>query len=194
MIDLSIVKGQPGYIKAKKTKYLICSLAEFAVVAALVIIGYVQTGSKMNLLTVVAVVGCLPASKMLVEYIAMAPHKSIEQKKYQEIQEKAKLLTKVYDLIITSPEKVMPIDAIVISGHTVCGYTSGEKTDEVKVAKYLKEMLSHNGCEKVTVKVFHDYVAFLSRAEGMNNIASIDKSDNRRLERKIKKAILSTSM
>ena len=55
-------------------------------------------------------------------------------------------------------------------------------------------MLQKNHCEKVTVKVFHDYVAFLSRAEGMNNIASIDKTDNRKLERKIKKLILSTSM
>lgn len=191
---MKVEKGKPGYIKAEKNRYLIWSIAEFAVVAALVIIGYVQTGSKMNLLTVVAVVGCLPAAKTLVEFITMAPHKSIETKKYKEIEEKANLLVKAYDLIITNSEKVMPVDVIVISGYTVCGYTSNPKTDEAKVASYLKEMLQKNHCEKVTVKVFHDYVAFLSRAEGMNNIASIDKTDNRKLERKIKKLILSTSM
>ena len=191
---MKVEKGKPGYIKAEKNRYLIWSIAEFAVVAALVIIGYVQTGSKMNLLTVVAVVGCLPAAKTLVEFITMAPHKSIETKKYKEIEEKANLLVKAYDLIITNSEKVMPVDVIVISGHTVCGYTSNHKTDEAKVSSYLKEMLQKNHCEKVTVKVFHDYVAFLSRAEGMNNIASIDKTDNRKLERKIKKLILSTSM
>ena len=191
---MKVEKGKPGYIKAEKNRYLIWSIAEFAVVAALVIIGYVQTESKMNLLTVVAVVGCLPAAKTLVEFITMAPHKSIETKKYKEIEEKANLLVKAYDLIITNSEKVMPVDVIVISGHTVCGYTSNPKTDEAKVASYLKEMLQKNHCEKVTVKVFHDYVAFLSRAEGMNNIASIDKTDNRKLERKIKKLILSTSM
>lgn len=54
---MTIEKGQPGYIKARKMKYLIFAIVEFAIVAALVILGYVQTGSKMNLLTVVAVVG-----------------------------------------------------------------------------------------------------------------------------------------
>lgn len=191
---MKIEKGKPGYIQAQKKRYLLWSAAEFAVVIALVVLGYVQTGSKMNLLTVVAVLGCLPASKMLAEFLTMAPHKSIEQAKYEEISQKAPLLTKAYDLIITSSEKVMPVDVVVISGHTVCGYTSNEKTDEGKVAKYLKELLAKNGCEKVTVKIFHDYVPFLSRAEGMNNIASIEKSDQRRIERKIQRIILSTVM
>lgn len=77
------------------------------------------------------VVGCLPASKMLVEFITIAPHQSIEKDIYQEIEAKASLLKRVYDLVITSPEKVMPVDAIVISGHTVIGYASNTKTDEV---------------------------------------------------------------
>ncbi len=191
---MKIKKGKPGYIKERKKRYLIWALAEFAVVAALMIIGYMQTGSRMNLFTVVAVVGCLPASKMLVEFIAMAPHKSIEEDKYEEVEEKAELLTKVYDLIITGNEKVMPVDVIVISGHTVCGYASNEKTDEAKISDYLKGMLKNNRCEKVTVKIFHDYKAFLSRAEGMNNIAAIDQTDHGRLERKIRNLILSTSM
>lgn len=191
---MKIEKGHPGYIQTQKKRYLTWSVVEFAVVIALVILGYIQTGSKMNLLTVVAVLGCLPASKMLAEFITMAPHKSISQETCQEIKKKAPLLTQVYDLIITSSEKVMPVDVIVISGHTVCGYTSNEKTDEGKTAKYLKELLAKNGCEKVTVKIFHDYIPFLSRAEGMNNIASIEKSDQRRIERKIKQIILSTAM
>ena len=45
-------KGQPGYIKWRKEKYLIGTIAEFAVVIALVVLGYVQTKTKLNLLTV----------------------------------------------------------------------------------------------------------------------------------------------
>lgn len=191
---MKIEKGRPGYIRFRKTKYLLWAVIEFAVVIALVVIGIVQSGSHMNLLTVVAVVGCLPAAKMLVEYITMAPYQSIASDKCKEIEEKAPLLTRVYDLVITSPEKVMQVDAIVISGHTVCGYTSNEKTDETKVARYIKEMLHNHKYEKVTVKVFHDYVAFLSRAEGMNSIAAIEKPDNRRRERRIRHLLLTTSM
>ena len=58
---MKIEKGNPGYIKSRKTKYLIWALVEFAVVLAIFILGYVQTGTRKNLLTVVAAVGCLPA-------------------------------------------------------------------------------------------------------------------------------------
>ena len=160
-------KGQPGYIKWRKEKYLTGTIAEFAVVIALVVLGYVQTKTKLNLLTVVAAVGCLPASKMLVEFITIAPHQSIE---------------------------VMPVDAIVISGHTVIGYASNTKTDEVTCARYLKDMLNANHHEKMTVKIFHDYKAFLSRVEGMNNIVEVGHTENVREDRAVRKLILSTCM
>ncbi len=189
-----IQKGQKGYIKSKKTKYLVWALAEFGVVAGLLIIGYTQTKTRLNLLTVVAIVGCLPASKMLVEFITMAPHKGISEEKYAEIEEKGNLLTRVYDMVITSKEKVMPVTAFVISNHMVCGYVESEKTDETKCAKYIKEMLETNKCDKITVKVFRDYHAFLARVEGMNNIASVEQPESRRKEKKIKNLILSVSM
>ena len=91
-------KGQPGYIKAKKQKYLLGAVVEFVIVIAIFVTGYIQTGSRLNLLTVVAVVGCLPAAKMLVEFITMAPYKSIEEAKYQELEEKAPLILKAYDM------------------------------------------------------------------------------------------------
>lgn len=186
-------KGKPGYIKARKNRYLLWTILEFAVVAALLILGYVQTGSKMNLLTVVAVVGCLPASKMLVEYITMAPHKGISREFFEETEAKAPLLLKAYDLIITSTEKVMPVSAIVIYGHTVCGFTDSSRTDEAKCAAAIKEMLKENRYEKMTVKIFRDYRTFLLRAEGMNNMAAVEKK-NRKMEEAIRELMLTISM
>lgn len=186
-------KGRPGYLKARKFRYLAWALAEFGIVAALLILGYVQTGSKMNLLTVVAIVGCLPASKMLAEFITMAPHKGISREMCEEIEEKAPLLTKAYDLVITSTEKVMPVAVFVICGHTVCGYTQSDRTDEAKCGAHIKEMLKENHYDKMTVKIFRDYKAFLLRAEGMNNIAAVDKPSGR-MEAAVKKLILTISM
>lgn len=191
---MKIEKGRPGYIKARKLNYLVWAVSEFAVVTVLVILGYLKTGSKLNLFTVIAVVGCLPASKMLVEFITMAPHKSIEPEKYTEIEEKAGLITRIYDTVITGNGKVMPVDAFVISGRTICGYAGSPKADGAETARYIKEMLQDNHVDKVTVKIFCDYVAFLSRAEGMNNIATVENSGERNREDKIKKLILSTSM
>lgn len=191
---MKIQKGEAGYVKIRKVKFLMGAVAEFSIVIALVALGYVKTGNRMNFFTVLAVVGCLPAAKMLVEFITMMPYKSIEPEKYREIEEKAPLLTKVYDLVITGNDKVMSVDVLVISEHTVCGYTANEKTDDVKTARYLKEMLMNNRLEKITVKVFHDYKSFLARAEGMNNVMTVERSEDRRRERKIRQLILATSI
>ena len=183
-------KGQPGYVKARKQKYLLGAVVEFAIVIAIFVTGYIQTGSRLNLLTVVAVVGCLPAAKMLVEFITMAPYKSIEEAKYQELEEKAPLILKAYDMIITSSQK----DAVVVSGHIVCGYASNPKTDEAALARHIKDILKDNHYDKMTVKIFHDYTAFLSRAEGMNNMAAVEQKESLRREKKIRKIILNISM
>lgn len=187
-------KGQKGYLKARKQKYLITSVVEFAVVIAVFVTGYIQTGSRLNLLTVVAVVGCLPAAKMLVEFITMAPYKGISDEKYQKLEEHAPLILRAYDMIITSSQKVMPLDAVVVSGHVICGYASNPKTDETVLAQHMKEILKNNHYDKMTIKIFHDYKAFLSRAEGMNNIAAVEKNESLRRERAILKIILNISM
>ncbi|WP_346663565.1 hypothetical protein [uncultured Merdimonas sp.] len=190
---MKIEKGQPGYIKARKMRYLMFAVGEFAIVAAVFFLGYQQTGSRMNLFTVAAAVGCLPAAKMLVEFITMAPYQSISREKYLELEEKAALLTRAYDLIITSKEKVMSVDALVISGHVVCGYTSSTKTDETTLARHIKTTLKNNRYDKMTVKIFHDYHAFLARVEGLGNIAAVQQPDQRR-DRSVRKIIYSISM
>ena len=187
-------RGKPGYINSLKKKYLVISIVDFAIVAAVFVLGYLQTGSRLNLLTVVAILGCLPASKNLVEFIVVAPHKGIETAKYEELEEKAPQIIKVYDLVVAGQAKLMQLDVVVISGNTVCGYASSEKTDEAKLADYLKKLFSAGGYEKITVKIFHDYKAFLARAEGMNNIAVIDKSGISKRERKLRSLIYNTSL
>ena len=51
---MKIEKGQPGYIKARNMRYLLYAVVEFAMVAAVFILGYVQTKSRLNLFTVLA--------------------------------------------------------------------------------------------------------------------------------------------
>lgn len=191
---MKIEKGQAGYISAQKRKLGLQTLLEFGLVLLILIIGYVVTHTKMNLFTLVAVLGCLPASKMLVEFIAIFPYKTIDGDTAAEISEKASLLTTAYDLVITSKEKIMPVDAIVISNHTVFGYTQNPKTDTEEAAKHIKKILAENHYSKMTVKVFSEYVPFLSRVEGLNNIIEVNHAADKKLERAIRQIILNISM
>ena len=48
--------------------------------------------------------------------------------------------------------------------------------------------------DKVSVKIFDNYTAFATRAEGMNNIAAIEKNDTKRHEEGIKQILLNISL
>ncbi len=99
----------------------------FGLVAALVIAGYVTTKTKLNLLTVVAVLGCLPASRILVNLIMVMPHDSIDEATELEISAVTEELTVAYDLVITSEKKAMPVAAVAIYNNTICGYVPVKK-------------------------------------------------------------------
>lgn len=191
---MKIEKGKAGYIAARKKKFAILTLLEFGVVLLIFGIGYATTHTRLNLFTLAAVLGCLPASKMLVEWIAIFPYKTIDPETAGEIKEKARLLTTAYDLVITSRDKIMPVDAVVISNKTVFGYAKNPKTDPEEAAKYIKSILAQNHYSKVTVKVFSEYVPFLSRVEGLNNMIEVSHDADKKLERSIRRILLSISI
>ena len=187
-------KGEAGYIRTRKY-HLTAEIAfSFAVVIGLVITGYIQTKTRLNWLTLVAVLGCLPACRLLVNLIMLIPHHSVNEARELEISGNTEYLTVVYDLVITSERRSMPITALVISGNTVCGYAPDKKVDVAYAARHIKSILKQNSIEKVTVKVFHDYVAFLSRAEGLNSIAAVEGDDNSQQEEAIREIILDISL
>ena len=95
-----IQKGNPGYLNYKKKVEIIRTIVYFAIVFAILALGIWQTGTRLNLLTVVAILGCLPASKSLVGVIARFPYPSIDPDKAKEIAKLSRHLTVCYDTVI----------------------------------------------------------------------------------------------
>lgn len=189
-----VEKGTPGYLDYKKKIEIGRTLLYFGIVAAIFLLGYSQTHTRRNLLTIVAVLGCLPSSKALVGVIVRFPYSSVSQALAEEVSEKGALLTTCYDLLVTSKESVMPVDCIVISGHNIYGYTRSEKVDLEALGKQIKEMLAKNQYSGLTVKILNQYKPFLARVEGLNNIASIQQEDGKEREEAIRSLILTLSM
>lgn len=187
-------KGTPGYLDYKKKVEIIRTVIYFALVAAVFILGYTQTHSRLNVMTIVAVLGCLPASKALVGVISRFPYSSIASIRAEEIKAKTGHITVIYDMIITSREKIMPVDCIALSGNTIFGYTNSEKVDLKYAAAHIRTMLSQNGFSDASVKILNNYTAFLARAEGLNSIAAVEKSDTKELEAQMAQVILNISM
>ena len=191
---MKIQKGDAGYLRKRKRILVLETVVSFGLVAALVIAGYVTTKTKLNLLTVVAVLGCLPASRILVNLIMVLPHTSIDEATELEISGVTEELTVVYDLVVTSEKKAMPITAAAIYNNTICGYAPVRKVDTDYAARHIRSIMRQNQLEKVNVKIFHEYKAFLTRAEGMNNIAAVENRQNRKHEETIKEILLDISL
>lgn len=191
---MKIKKGDAGYIRTRKRNVIIKTALQFVIVIALLILGIWQTGDRMNLLTVVAILGCLPASKSLVEVIMLVPHHSILEEKVAEIELKTEHLTKAFDMVFTSERKIMPVESIVISDNTICGYASSAKVDTNFASEHIKKYLFANKFTKVSVKIFDNYKTFLTRVDDMNNIANKENSDVKEKERAIRQIILSLSL
>lgn len=191
---MKITKGNAGYLDARRKQLILKAVLEFGIVFALLGLGIWQTGTRLNLLTVVAVLGCLPASKALVEVITIFPYHSIAPETVDAILGKAEHLTRVFDLVVTSKDKIMPIDSVVILDNIVCGYTSSEKVDTVYAGKHIKQMMEQNQYTKLTVKIFADYKAFLARVEGMENMAEVNRPGTEKKEDAIRQILLNISL
>ncbi|MFR4145507.1 MAG: hypothetical protein ACLT1J_03635 [Mediterraneibacter gnavus] len=167
----------------------------FLLVAAIFTLGYVQTKTRSNLLTVVAILGCLPAAKALVGVITRFPYASVDQKLVHEVDTKAPHTTRVYDLVLTTREKIMPVECVVISNGTVFGYTDSKKVDLNVLSKHIRDMMTQNRLSYSTVKFYQDYKVFLSRIEGLESIAMVENAKiNGEEEAQTRQLLLNLSM
>ena len=190
-----IEKGTPGYLDYKKKVEIIRTVIYFLLVAAIFTLGYVQTKTRSNLLTVVAILGCLPAAKALVGVITRFPYASVDQKLVHEVDTKAPPTTRVYDLVLTTREKIMPVECVVISNGTVFGYTDSKKVDLNVLSKHIRDMMTQNRLSYSTVKFYQDYKVFLSRIEGLESIAMVENAKiNGEEEAQTRQLLLNLSM
>lgn len=189
-----VQKGTPGFLDYKRKVEILRTIIYFGIVLLIFLLGYSQTHTRLNMLTVVAVLGCLPASKALVGVISRFPYHSVKENLVKEVKAVTTHLTVGYDMIITSREKIMPIDCIVISGHTVFGYTHYSKVNVQEASRYIRSILVENQFSNANVKILNQYKAFLVRAEGLNNIAAVEKKDTKETEARILHTILNISM
>lgn len=191
---MKLHKGTAGYISAKKRQlaYIIGAVAVIAIL--LLVAGYFVYGTRVNIFSVLAVIVCIPVCRTLVNLIMLIPHHTTSERMELELSGVTEDLTVLYDLLVTSEKKAMQIDALVISPTTICGYTSSPQTDTEDAARHIKHMLEKNKIEKITVKIFKDYKAFKSRAEGMENIVSVEQLTSHEREEKIAQILQDISL
>ena len=163
-------KGSYEHAKYKRTVDIIITIILFLLSLGLFVIGYVATGSKKNLLTIVAVLGLLPACKMVVDVIMCFRVKPVEESVKEGIDASIGKLYGLYHMYFTSYDKNFPIDHLVITSNSVIGLCSNPKFDEKLFITHLKDYMRKDGIKDITIKIFDDYNKYLNRLSELNNL------------------------
>lgn len=170
MKNLVRAKGTYGYIENHKAYAAIRTLIYFLLCIGLYVMGYVTTGSNKNLLTVVAILGCLPACKSLVNLIMFLKAKGCSQELMQRVREYDADLTTLYDLYFTTYQKNFAISHMVLKGNVLCGISESSKCDVNEAEKHLEQMLTQEGIKNITVKIFSNGNKYIDRLSQLRSL------------------------
>lgn len=158
-----VQKGKAGYVAYERKKRLAIVLAAFAVPLVIFFSGLAYAHTRKNILTVVAIVGILPAAKCAVNFIMICLQPKADPQVVAQTEEKAGDLVRGYELMVTAYEGRLPLDAVVVCGNQVVCYSGAQKGKFEFMEKHMAKILSSNGCYSVKVKVFREAKPYLER-------------------------------
>lgn len=155
-------KGNYGYVKAERKKRLLITLLLFAIPLLIFFSGVIYNGTRNNILTVVAILGCLPACKSTVGAIMIWLVKPMKESDYRAIAAQAGNLTMAYELLFTTYEKNTFVDALAICGNQLVGYSSRLEKGSQDIEKHLTNMMRNDGFA-LQVKIIPKLEVYLER-------------------------------
>lgn len=155
-------KGNYGYVKAERKKRLLITLLLFAIPLLIFFSGLIYNGTRNNILTVVAILGCLPACKSTVGAIMIWLVKPMKESDYRAIAAQAGNLTMAYELLFTTYEKNTFVDALAICGNQLVGYSSRLEKGSQDIEKHLTNMMRNDGFA-LQVKIIPKLEVYLER-------------------------------
>lgn len=170
LFSTSDARGTENYLNTQKKYEIIRTLLYFGISAALLTAGYLQTKSRLNLLTVAAVLGCLPASKSAVSAIMFLRFKSCAPEHAERIKEHSTGLSVLFDCIFTSYKKNFKISHLAVKGNTVCGFSEDADFQENDFYTHIDQILKMDGHKGTTVKIFVSLPKYLERLEQMKGL------------------------
>lgn len=163
-----IQKGMFGYLSYKKKMSVVMTIGMFALSLAIFVMGYVTTKTNANLLTVVAVLGCLPASKSAVSMIMFLKAKGCGAEDKEVIEKAIGSLDGYYDLYFTGYSKNFPTDHLVVTKNSIIAYSTDEKITEKEFNEHIKDILNKERIHDITVKLFTDRDKYVNRLKELN--------------------------
>lgn len=174
-----VSKGEFCYLSQKKKQEIAKTILLFGISLAIFLIGFWSTKTKANLLTIVAVLGCLPASKSAVSMIMHLKQKGCCPETKTLLEKELGKEQGVYNLYFTSYDKNFDISHLFVRGMNVAALTDNHKLSEKEFESHIKTMLEHDGINGVTVKLFTDSHKYIQRVQQLLTLDAQKEKEER---------------
>ena len=158
-----VKKGNIGYIRYEKVKRGLVAALMFAIPLIIFFTGLITTGTRKNLLTVVAILGVIPAARFAVSWIMIMLQKDADPEMAAATEQICPDMVKAYELTVTAYEGRMPLDCVVVYGGSIACYSSrGERNKFSFMEKHIESIMKSNGLS-VKTKIFSEERGYLDR-------------------------------
>ena len=157
-------KGTYGYMDRLKVQEWKKAAVMLAVPILVFLIGWAVMKTRLQVVTVIAIVGCLPGCNQVVHAIMASRYHSMDRALYEEVEAVRGDRMTLYENVFTTYDKNFVVDSIIISGRDVLGYSSDEKTDAKAAETHLMTILKQNSY-KQNVKIMKNKESYLARVK-----------------------------
>lgn len=179
-------RGEFGYIRAKKKKTVLLTVIYAAIAVGVFVLGLVLNHmSRQNIFTVIAVLGVLPTVKQIVGFIVVFPYTSVSKEQYDTVCKAApEGMLVMADLVITSSEKIMHLDYLVVGNKQVIALLGNGRQEIAYVRDYLTKGVANWGTD-YKVKIMEQEKKFLKELSLVSSGSTMSESDKEEQERVI---------
>jgi hypothetical protein len=138
-----IEKGEYGYRNAlKKRRFLIVSVLILFILAQLGARCMTDTQAVKNILTVMAILTVLPAANVASPLAACLKYRTPPRDFYDAYSVYEEKCVMLYDLVLTTKDDVLPMDAIAVHPTGIYAYCVNQRADMRRAEKALNEILT----------------------------------------------------
>lgn len=138
-------KGNFGYLSYQKKYQVIKTCLFFLVPLALFFAGMYMTHSKMNLLTVVAVLGMLPASKSAVLMFMFLKSHPTQKEIFDQVTKEVNTPFLSFDNVFTTYEETFEVPVLFVKNNQVVFYHELKNSQAETLEKHMESYIKKEG-------------------------------------------------
>lgn len=175
-----VKQGDFEYFNKKRQREVIKTVIYFGVSLSLFIAGYAATKTKANLLTIVAVLGLLPASKSCVSMILYLRYHGCSREDHEFLKETLEHFKHAYGLVFTSYKTTYEVAGCIVKNGYIYGCLTNHKDMGTDLEEHIAGIVKQNGYQ-ATVGMFSNKEDFVNRLKQLQDKETENEENDEKL-------------